>query len=312
MRRTLVFSCALLLASCSSDDSGVAPAKNASGGSAGTAAADASSGGSAGSGGSGGTGGGIIEPDAGSCIPTRAKEALCDGKDDDCNGKIDDVDVGGDGICDCLRIGIIGSPGSNPSANFQAWLEAKGTSVERTHKTATESFDAPLLDKYDVLILDRLPREYTTTEAGALATWVEAGGGFISMTGYTGNPAPDFYTNTLLAPFGLSYQPGLQSEPVTNFASHPVTQGLTSVTFLGGYVVADAGGTPGTSTVIGSISAGPIAYAHERGKGRAVIWGDEWIEFDSEWQTLPEIQQLWVNVMAWLGPQDSCEVTTPR
>ena len=275
-------------------------------------AADASSGGSAGSGGSGGTGGGIIEPDAGSCVPTRAKEALCDGKDDDCNGKIDDVDVGGDGICDCLRIGIIGSPGSNPSANFQAWLEAKGTSVERTHKTATESFDAPLLDKYDVLILDRLPREYTTTEAGALATWVEAGGGFISMTGYTGNPAPDFYTNTLLAPFGLSYQPGLQSEPVTNFASHPVTQGLTSVTFLGGYVVADAGGTPGTSTVIGSISAGPIAYAHERGKGRAVIWGDEWIEFDSEWQTLPEIQQLWVNVMAWLGPQDSCEVTTPR
>ena len=260
-------------------------------------------------------GGGILfMPDGGSgeCTPVAATETQCDGKDDDCNGRIDDVDVGQDGICDCLRIGIIGSPGSNPSANFQAWLEARGTSVERTHMTAAETFDAALLDEYDVIILDRLLRAYTAAEADALKAWVEARGGFVSMTGYTGAPAPDFYTNTLLAPFGLEYQPGLYSEPVTMFANHPVTVGITSVTFDGGYSVKDLGPSGGTSTVIGSISADPVAFAHERAKGRAVVWGDEWIEFDSEWESLPEIEKLWVNIIAWIGPQDSCQVIVPK
>lgn len=259
-----------------------------------------------------GVGGFIVLPDAGSCSPTGTTETQCDGKDDDCNGRIDDIDVGKDGICDCLRIGIIGSPGSNPSANFQSWLEARGTSVERSHLSAAETFDSALLNKYDVVIFDRLPRAYTPEEAEILKTWVEARGGFVSMTGYTGAPEPDFYTNTLLAPFGLEYQPGLQSEPVTMFAAHPVTVGLTSVTFAGGYLVKDLGSVGGKSTVIGSISAGPVAFVHERAKGRAVVWGDEWIEFDSEWKSLPEIEQMWVNIIAWIGPQDSCEVSVPE
>ena len=262
----------------------------------------------------GGEGGLIFVPDGGPgpCTPVATTETICDGKDDDCNGRVDDVDIGKDGICDCLRIGIIGSPGSNPSANFQAWLQARGTTVERTHQTAGETFDAALLNKYDVLIFDRLPREYTSDEANTLKAWMEARGGFVSMTGYTGAAAPDFYTNTLLAPLGLQYIPGLQSEPVTIFAMHPVTVGLTSVTFAGGYLVQDLGGNGGKNTAIGSISVGPVAFAHERGNGRAVVWGDEWIEFDSEWKMLPEIEKLWVNMIAWIGPQDSCQLTIPK
>ncbi len=304
-----------LLLQCSSDEGKTAgPSGLGGGGAVGGAAGSGGSSGSSGSGassGTGGTGGGIVT-DSGSCTPTGSTETKCDGMDDDCNGKIDDVDVGKDGICDCLSIGIIGSPGVNPSANFQGWLTARGTSVERTHTSATETFDATLLAKYDVIIFDRLSRAYTAPEADTLKTWVEAGGGFMSMTGYTGNPDPDFHTNSLLAPFGLSYQPGLQNGPITNFATHPVTAGLTSVTFLGGYVIADSGGAGGTSTPIGTIAAGPVVFAHERGKGRAVVWGDEWIEFDSEWTTLPEIEKLWVNLMSWLGPQDSCSVPVPR
>ena len=299
------------LVHCSGDHHG--ETTGAGGGGAGGSSSSGSGGTNAGGGGEGGSifpsgsGGG-----GGECTPASAVETMCDGKDDDCNGRVDDVDVGKDGICDCLRLGILGSPGSNPSSNFQAWLAARGTSVERTHETPAEVFDAAFLDKYDVLILDRLARAYTAQEASALAAWVETRGGFISMTGYTGQAAPDFYTNTLLAPFGLEYQPGLYSEAVKMFAAHPVTAGLSSVTFLGGYLVKDLGGSGGTSAAIASISAGPVAFAHEKGKGRAVVWGDEWIEYDSEWKSIPEIEQLWVNIIAWIGPQDSCQVTVPN
>lgn len=315
MRRFICLFGLSLLWQCSADEGKTAgPGGFGGSGAAGATGGTGGSSASAGAGGSGagssGTGGGIIT-DSGACTPTTAVETECNGLDDDCNGKIDDVDVGKDGICDCLRIGIVGSPGSNPSANFQGWLVARGTSVDRSHTAPTETFDAAFVAKYDVLIFDKLSRDYTAAEADALKVWVEAGGGFVSMTGYTDTPL-DFRANTLLAPIGLSYQPGLHSEPVTIFATHPVTAGLTSVTFLGGYLVGDSGGSGGTSTVIGSISAGPVAYAHERGKGRAVVWGDEWIEYDSEWQTLPEIEKLWVNLMSWLGPQDSCSVPVPR
>jgi hypothetical protein len=299
---------------CSADTKGTGTTgTNGSSGTNSGGAGGTGTGGAAGSG-AGGEGGFIFTPDGGSgaCAPVSMTETICDGKDDDCNGRVDDVDTGKDGICDCLRIGIIGSPGSNPSADFQAWLQARGTTVERTHTTAGEAFDAALLAKYDVLIFDRLPREYTAEEADKLKAWMEARGGFVTMTGYTGAPAPDFYTNALLAPIGLEYQAGLYTQPVTIFANHPVTAGLTSVTFAGGYLVKDLGGNGGTNTAIGSISAGPVAFAHERGNGRAVVWGDEWIEFDSEWKSLPEIEQLWVNMIAWVGPQDSCQVTVPK
>ncbi len=321
-RRIAPVGLCVLLLHCAADDGETAGRSGGLGGTAATGG-DAGAGGAggaaaAGNGGVAGTGvagsvgvGGSLTIDSGSCTPNETSETLCDGLDNDCDGKVDNVDVGGDGICDCLRLGIIGSPGTLPSANFQAWLAARGTKVERKHTTGSEPFDAAFLNNYDVLVIDRLPRPYTAAEAAALETWVDAGGGFISMTGYTNTPDPDFLPNALLAPFGLEYVPPLLIEDVTNFTPHPVTQGLSLVTFNGGYEVRDNGAGLGTSTPIARVTAGPVAVAHERGMGRAVAWGDEWITFDSEWQTIPEIETLWINVFAWIGPRNSCEVPGP-
>ena len=278
-------------------DAGSAGAGNAG------AAGDGGSAGQAGGGGAAGAGGG--------CVPTTTQETECNGLDDDCNGKIDDVDAGSDGICDCLRIGIVGLPGSNPSSNFQAWLEGFGSSVERVNKDSSESFDAALLEKFDVTIIDRLTRPYTEVEAATFASWIGKGKGFISLTGYSGAAAPDFYPNVLLAPFGLQYQGGLSSAVADQFVPHPTTEGVTSVTFLGGYTIQSTPGAGVTNTLIASNSAGPVGYATELGKGRGVAWGDEWIEFDSEWQKLPQIQKFWVNMVSWVGPQDYCVVGKP-
>ena len=238
--------------------------------------------------------------DASGCTP--APETLCNGIDDDCNGIIDDVDVGGDGICDCLRIGVLGTSGSLASSNFQAWLESRGTSVARFSLDAT-LLTAEQLAAYDVLVLDRLVRDYSEGEAALLEDFVEAGGGVMVMTGYDGSGADFARPNTLLAPFGAQYVGGLQSGPVTEWETHPVSDGVSSVTFAGGYLITDS---TGTSTVVARLAGGVAGLAIERGEGRLFVWGDEWIEFDSEWSTMPMITQLWTNLFAWLGPRDSC------
>jgi hypothetical protein len=38
--------------------------------------------------------------------------------------------------------------------------------------------------------------------------------------------------------------------------------------------------------------------------GSVLLFGDEWIEFDSEWSTMPPIVQLWLNTVTWLSPDD--------
>jgi hypothetical protein len=209
------------------------------------------------------------------------------------------VDDAGQGFCGGVRIGILGAPGANTSSNFQAWLASNGQIVMRVPMATT--VDATLLSGFDVVILDQLQRTYATGEADALRDWVAAGGGVMSMSGYTGSGPDRAQPNTLLASIGLQYVTPLSSGPVTMFVDHPTTTGLTSVTFEGGYLVgAVDGGTGGNNTVTASLTAGPVGMAQERGAGRVYVWGDEWVEYDSEWQSMPQIRQYWIDVLGWL------------
>jgi hypothetical protein len=64
----------------------------------------------------------------------------------------------------------------------------------------------------------------------------------------------------------------------------------------------------GTNTTIMTLQQGPVGVVQERVKGRVFVFGDEWVEFESQWQNMPEIKQLWVQTLAYLGPKDSCIV----
>lgn len=237
------------------------------------------------------------------CTPVADDELTCDGIDDDCNGFIDDIDVGMDGICDCLAIGIVGTPGSLAASQFEQWLIDRGTSAERINPALV---DDAVLSAYDVVILDQLTREYTPVEAAAFDAWVNAGGGLMAMTGHTASPvSAQQWPNGILGPMGLEYQGPLLSGPVTDFVPHPITVGLTSVTFLGGFEVVAT--IPDQSDVIARLPGmQPAAQAQVRGAGKVFVWGDEWIEYDSEWVALPEITQLWTNIFDWLTPADVC------
>lgn len=237
------------------------------------------------------------------CVPVADDEQTCDGIDDDCNGFVDDIDEGGDGICDCLAIGIVGTSGGLASSQFQQWLIDRGSSADRIDPAV---IDATVLADYDVVILDQLTREYTPAEAAAFDTWVSAGGGLMSMTGHTASEvSAQQWPNSILGPMGLQYQGPLLSGPVTDFELHPISVGLTSVTFLGGFeVVAE---NPAANDVVGRLPGGAVAgIAQERALGKVFVWGDEWIEYDSEWEALPEITQLWVNIFEWITPVSLC------
>jgi hypothetical protein len=232
-------------------------------------------------------------------------------------GLIIDVDSGTMDAAECthLNIGIFGNPGSNASSNFQTWLEMSGTSVQRIQTMPSVPITAATVQPFDVILLDWLTRDYSPAEAAVFAAFVSAGGGAASMSGYDNNTTDDWHANSLLAPFGVAYSGPLLNQPVTSFATHPITAGLTSVTFAGGYAVADLGGTASTRTPIAFLPQGgnnvPVGYAIQMGAGHAFVWGDEWIEFDSEWSTLPQIKQLWVQVFTWISPMNKCALTPP-
>ena len=253
------------------------------------------------------TGGTTGDTTGGGCVPS---EEICNDLDDDCDGIIDDVDVGKDGICDCLSIALIGNAGANPSSEFQNWLKAQGTKVDRIQTNANEPFDKAVLGNYDIIILDWLVRSYTAEEAAATRAWIEDGGGLMSMTGHTNNNTVVDRPNSLIKPMGLSYNAskGFFSGPITNFIPHPITEGLTSITFLGGLYVDIVEDGIGTNKIIMTLPQGPVGVVQERKGGRLFIFGDEWVEFDSEWKNIPQIKKFWVQTLAWLGPQDSCVV----
>jgi len=239
------------------------------------------------------------------CVPA---EEVCNEIDDDCDGFIDNVDVGMDGICDCLSIALVGNEGANPSAEFQAWLEAQGTQVDRINTNPNEPLDKATLEKYDIIILDWLVRGYTADEAAATKDWIENGGGLMSMTGHTNSQIVADRPNSLIKPMGLSYNTskGFFSGPITSFTDHPINAGLTSVSFFGGLYVDIVDDGVGVNDSIMTLPQGPVGVVQDRVNGSLFIFGDEWVEFDSEWKNIPQIKQFWVQVLAYIGPKEFC------
>lgn len=56
-----------------------------------------------------------------------------------------------------------------------------------------------------------------------------------------------------------------------------------------------------------------LGMVNEVGQGRVVVWGDEWISDNSEWQSHPDyqVERIWLNVITWLTPAKQCQVALP-
>ena len=269
---------------------------------------------SSGVGGSLGVGGGLSSGSGATSSGSSGGE-VCDGLDNDGDGVIDNVDKGNDGICDCLRIatlGVIGTWGQGDV--FTSWLDGKSDNgaVDLNDQVLTKS----LLDQYQVVVaqdLSKMNRSYAPEEVTALSDWVQAGGGFMTLIGYA-DPSELANANLLLGAFGMSYgsqqilqKSGGSTVPVTQWVPHPVTLGITLLGVDNGYPVQGAG------TTLATEQGFELLKAQEVGAGHVLMWGDEWITYDSEWNTHPEyqVEGFWLNAIKWLTPTKDCQVPLP-
>ncbi len=219
---------------------------------------------------------------------------------------------GGDGgttLYGCRRIGIMGAPGALASSNFQAWLEMQGAIVTRFHTTAAATvLHIEELNTFDLVIIDWLQRDYTMAEADVLTTWVNAGGGLIAMTGHDSGATADRQISLLMT-LGPNYD--LAFGPINGPAMllpHPTTldvdgvSTLPPVTFNGGLRVTIPASMTSTFLPMAMIGSNVVGAAGPIGMGHALLFGDEWIEFDSEWSTMTAIPRFWRNSVQWTSP----------
>jgi hypothetical protein len=251
---------------------------------------------------------------------------VCDGIDNDGDGIIDNVDLNSDGICDCLSIATLGYPGQWGKGDvFKDWLAGR-TSSGGVVALESKALTAQALAPFQVLVIqdvrsgspgsegigNGIGRTYSDDEVQALANWVKAGGGVMTLIGYADAPERE-NVNKLLAPFGLSYDSagilftGTDATiSITHWAQHPISDGVQKVGVNGGYPV--TGGTPlAWESEPGNWDLGRVV---EYGSGHVFAWGDEWITYNSEWQNHPDyqVERFWVNAIHWLTVSGVCQV----
>jgi hypothetical protein len=300
------------------------------GGSGGSAATGSGGGGSAGTGTGGiivGVGGGGTSGSGtgGSGATGNGTPEVCDGTDNDANGVIDDVDAGGDGVCDCLNIGTLGhiGPWSNGGNIFATWLNARTPrgAVELADQVLTPELLAPLnvivsLHVHTEAVSNRdvtapAHHAFDDSEVAAFSAWVRAGGGVMTTIGYFGDESAEVVNvNRLLTSIGMGYSTtNFQlSNFVDTWVPHPVTDGVRNI-------FTDNGVEPaGTGMVVarGQADRAALEVLQVEG-GRAVVWGDEWITYDSEWQDVEDqqVELFWLNILKWLSPPRVCQVPIP-
>ena len=235
-----------------------------------------------------------------------------------------DVIATTDGVC---KVGTLGYGGAFGAGNvFTGWLATAHGAASLEASVLTDTLLAP----FEVIVVQDvrvgspgkagirlgIGREYSADEVEVLSQWVAKGGGLMTLTAYS-DPSEIANVNRLLAPHGLSYDgtqvlpgSGAGSAPVTHWADHPLTRGVSRVGVNNAYPVQGGGTLIAWEPIVGRYDLG---RAVESGSGHVFAWGDEWVTYDSEWNQHPENQfaQFWVNALTWLSRTAQCQLALP-
>ena len=261
---------------------------------------------------------------AGGAAGVSGGSEVCDRIDNDGNGIVDDVDRQNDGVCDCLNIATIGEigPWSSGGNVFKTWLNS------RSPLPAKELGDAILTDEllapFQVIVIlyaatielngnngRKLSAHhaFSDAEVAAFSRWVRAGGGAMTTAGYYYDEAQEVVNvNRLLSPFSMGYSTtktdvGGRCE---TWMAHPVTEQVMRIVTMDGVQPDGASGT----TLAYDEGQRVALQVAEPDAGRLIVWGDDWITYDSEWQAVTDqqVERFWLNILKWLSPAKICQV----
>jgi hypothetical protein len=202
------------------------------------------------------------------------------------------------------RVAFFGDGGAHDENALSRFLREYPAIVAR-RSFDVAAIDAPALADFDLVILDQPTRTFRPDEADALERWVRSGGSLMSLVGFRTDQSDRPLQNSLLAKLRIAYQPGLifngpEVGHVTDFAVHPLAAGLTSVPFYGGYHIAPTNPAPLRWGRVAGGEGGDVGLWLEDGAGRVYAWGDEWVEYSSEWTSTDDTERFWSNAMGWL------------
>lgn len=276
---------------------------------------------------------------------------------------------GGDGcVCPPLSVAVVGTPGVWGDGNdkaFQNWLNSSSAGTAKVDVyTVKPAFTSDFLAGYNVIILAGLGDNsntgpwwaFSASEIAAFQDWVENGGGVISLSGYSNDNNEIVAKNALLAFSGISYtqdciSPACSIVDANNNKmcyrcgnpyqitewnrSDPVIANLSlGVTMIGldgaRPIKAPADAHVAATTTASSVSNWLVAKV--TGKGRVLVYADEWITYTDQWngqdaqyandpsckgflpETLYQTAQFWYDMIRWVQPNDNCFkiVNTPQ
>jgi len=223
-----------------------------------------------------------------------------------------------------------------------AWLNEKSTG-EAEYFATKPALMGETLANYDIIVLQNLNGwTFTADEKAAFEAWVRAGGGVMSLAGYSDQPSEVTPTNDLLAFSGLSYvglsgAGDISTSPKETCAyclgnsdaqggweaAHPISANITAVGALWGRSV-----SAGTGDTVATWDGKRAGATVDLDAGRVFLFHDEWVTYNSQCDgsslsqdcrtngdqacatahpTLTyQIPQFWYNAIRWLTHEPTC------
>ncbi len=261
---------------------------------------------------------------------------------------------GGDGCtCSPFRLAVLGkpgkwgaNPGGDPDTALQDWLNSRAAGTAQVDNfTSRQTLTADFLAGYDVIILASLSEDssagpwwtFTDAEAAAFRTWIENGGGVIALTGYSSGDETAPITR-LVGFSGVVYDQTVwgacddwsicnctHSSTAKDWnRTDPIIADLSTGVKLVGFENGRTIAVPADGHVVATVNGNNVLAGKLVGKGRVLLFGDEWITYTSQWtgegnpsandpscqgklpQDAYQVAQFWYNMIRWAQPSANC------
>jgi len=262
---------------------------------------------------------------------------------------------GDDCVCPTLSVAVIGKPGVWGDASdtaFQNWLNSSSAGTAKVDNYLTKpGLTQDFLAGYNVIIFQGLGDDsnngpwwtFSAAEVTAFQDWIEnKGGGVISLSGYSSDSNEINAKNALLAFSGIQYNKENISPPcaiamcpyrcgnpyqITEWIRNDavianLSLGVTMVGMDGGNTIIAPADAHVAAQTTNASSVNNWLVGKVVGKGRVLVYADEWITYTSQWtgqgnqndpsctgflpQDLYQIAQFWYNMIRWTQPNAQC------